>query len=80
MTRLFERIQDYEKRIVKRREQLSREDHETLLEALGLLARALAPLAPHIAEELLLALGGEDGPDLVGAWPETGLAPAPSGS
>ncbi len=80
VTRLFERIQDYEKRIVKRRERLSREDHETLLEALALLARALAPLAPHIAEELLLALGGEDGPDLVGAWPEGGLAPAPSGS
>ena len=62
VTRLFERIQDYEKRIVKRRERLSREDFETLLEALALLARALAPLAPHIAEELLIALGGEDGP------------------
>jgi leucyl-tRNA synthetase len=80
VTRLFERIQDYEKRIVKRREQLSKEDHETLLEALALLARALAPLAPHIAEELLIALGGEDGPDLLGPWPEAGLAPAASGS
>jgi leucyl-tRNA synthetase len=65
---------------VKRREQLSKEDHETLLEALALLARALAPLAPHIAEELLIALGGEDGPDLLGPWPEAGLAPAASGS
>ncbi len=79
--RLFERIQDYEKRIVKRRERLSRDDYETLLEALGLLARVLAPLAPHIAEELLLALGAEDCPDLLGAWPEAQLgAPAPSGS
>ena len=79
--RLFERIQDYEKRIVQRREQLSGEDFETLLEALGLLARVLAPLAPHLAEELLIALGGVDGADLLGAWPEAELgAPAPSGS
>ena len=80
VSRLFERIEDFEKRIVKRRERLSREDLEALLEALGLLARVLAPLAPHIAEELLIALGGEDGPDLLGAWPVADLAPAPSGS
>ncbi|HSS05407.1 MAG TPA: class I tRNA ligase family protein [Solirubrobacterales bacterium] len=57
VTRLLERIRDYEKRIVKRRGQLSREDSEALLEALALLARVLSPLAPHIAEELLVALG-----------------------
>jgi leucyl-tRNA synthetase len=56
VTRLLERIKDYEKRIVERRGQLSRADHEALLEALVLLARALSPFAPHIAEELLLAL------------------------
>lgn len=56
VTRLFERIQDYEKRIVKRRGQLSGADYEALLEALALLARQLSPLAPHIAEELLAAL------------------------
>jgi len=56
VTRLLERIKDYEKRIVKRRGRLSREDYETLLEALALLARTLSPFAPHIAEELLLAL------------------------
>jgi leucyl-tRNA synthetase len=57
VTRLLERIQDYEKRIVKRRGALSRADYETLLEALALLARSLSPFAPHIAEQLLLALG-----------------------
>ncbi len=57
ITRLLERIKDYEKRIVQRRGQLSREDFETLLEALALLARTLSPFAPHIAEELLVALG-----------------------
>ncbi len=57
VTRLLERIQDYEKRIVKRRGRLSRDDFEALLEALVLLARVLSPFAPHIAEELLVALG-----------------------
>ncbi|MGC1851202.1 MAG: class I tRNA ligase family protein [Solirubrobacterales bacterium] len=57
VTRLLERIKDYEKRIVERRGQLDREDFEALLEALTLLARTLSPFAPHIAEELLGALG-----------------------
>jgi len=69
VTRLFERIQDYEKRVVKRRGQLDREDFAALLEALSLLARVLAPFAPHTAEQLLIALGSEDGPELVGSWP-----------
>ncbi|HEX9968335.1 MAG TPA: class I tRNA ligase family protein, partial [Solirubrobacterales bacterium] len=69
VTRLFERIQDYEKRIVKRRGQLDRADFEALLEALTLLARVLWPFAPHAAERLLMALGEEDGPDLGGPWP-----------
>ncbi len=57
VTRLLERIKDYEKRIVERRGQLSSEDFEALLEGLALLARALSPFAPHIAEQLLIALG-----------------------
>jgi leucyl-tRNA synthetase len=59
VTRLLERIKDYEKRIVKRRGQLSRADFEALLDALALLARVLSPFAPHIAEQLLIALGRE---------------------
>jgi len=42
---------------MQRQGRLSREDHEALLEALALLARALSPVAPHVAEELLIALG-----------------------
>jgi leucyl-tRNA synthetase len=57
VTRLLERIRDYEKRIVKRRGSLTRDDFEALLEALALLAGALSPFAPHIAEELLVSLG-----------------------
>jgi leucyl-tRNA synthetase len=78
VARLFERIQDYEKRIVKRRGQLGKEDVQTLLEALALLAQVLAPLAPHTAEALLLALGREDGLDLVDPWPDELLSMGPA--
>jgi leucyl-tRNA synthetase len=44
---------------------------EALLGALTVLVQALAPLAPHVAEQLLIALGHEDGPDLAGPWPQT---------
>jgi leucyl-tRNA synthetase len=57
VTRMLERIKDYEKRVAERRDRLDREDFEALLEALVLLARTLSPFAPHIAEELLIALG-----------------------
>ena len=57
ITRLFERIQDFEKRVVKRRGQLDRADAEAQVAALVLLVRVLAPFAPHFAEELLIAAG-----------------------
>ena len=57
ITRLFDRIQDFEKRVVKRRGQLDRADAEAQITALTLLAEVLAPFAPHAAEELLLASG-----------------------
>jgi leucyl-tRNA synthetase len=53
VTRLFERIQDFEKRVVKRRGELSRADAEAEVEALRLLAEALVPFAPHAGEALL---------------------------
>jgi leucyl-tRNA synthetase len=75
VTRLFERIQDFEKRVVARRgAQLCRDDAEALAEALTLLVRVLAPFAPHAAEALLLAAGYEDGPGLPGQWPEAATA------
>jgi leucyl-tRNA synthetase len=70
VTRLFERVQDFEKRVLERRGALGRADAEALVAALALLARALAPLAPHLAEELLIASGREDGPGLLGSWPD----------
>ncbi len=74
VTRLFERVKDFEKRVLERRGELGSEDFDALLGALALLARVLAPFAPHAAEQLLLALGNEDGHDLPGAWPEPSSA------
>jgi len=70
VTRLFERIQDFEKRVTQRRGQLSLADAEAQVAALRLLAQTLVPFAPHVAEALLLATGSEDGEVLPGAWPE----------
>ncbi|HEY8082973.1 MAG TPA: class I tRNA ligase family protein [Solirubrobacterales bacterium] len=70
LTRLLERIQDFEKRVVKRRGELSRADAEAQVAALLALLRALAPFAPHAAEQLLIAAGQPDGPELLGSWPE----------
>jgi leucyl-tRNA synthetase len=75
ITRLFERIQDFEKRVIKRRGQLDRADAEAQLAALALLARTLAPFAPHLAEDLLVALGVEDDMEAVETWPQAAEIP-----
>lgn len=75
ITRLFERIQDFEKRVVKRRGQLDRADAEAQLAALVLLARTLVPFAPHLAEELLVAAGVEDTVEALEPWPEEAEIP-----
>lgn len=81
ITRLFERIQDFEKRVIKRRGQLDRADAEAQLAALALLARTLVPFAPHVAEELLVATGVEDGAETLERWPEAAEIPvSPSAS
>ncbi|HXR31294.1 MAG TPA: class I tRNA ligase family protein [Solirubrobacterales bacterium] len=61
LTRLFERIQDFEKRVLKRRGQLSRADAQAQVDALVGLAQALEPFAPHLAEHLLEASGHGSG-------------------
>ena len=55
--RLFERIKDFEKRVIARQGSLGRADREALLEALALLAQLLGPFAPHMAEELWIDFG-----------------------
>jgi leucyl-tRNA synthetase len=70
VTRLLERIQDYEKRAIKRRGQLSRADAEALADALVLLCRVLAPFAPHFVEGLLIEAGREGEVELLSVWPQ----------
>jgi leucyl-tRNA synthetase len=65
--RLFDRIKDYEKRVLAKRGSLCAEDREALLRALQLIARVLVPFAPHIAEQLLIA-GSADG-EIDTTWP-----------
>jgi leucyl-tRNA synthetase len=55
--RLFDRIKDFEKRVLERDRRLGSANSEALLDALALLAQLLGPLAPHIAEELWIAFG-----------------------
>jgi len=75
LTRLFERIQDFEKRVVARRGQLDRADAEAQVAALVLLAGALSPFAPHAAEELLLGSGQIEPAALPAAWPGAAAIP-----
>ncbi len=65
--RLFDRIKDYEKRVLQRTDTLGAADRGALLSALGVLAQLLAPLAPHIAEEIWIALGNDG--DTQTPWP-----------
>ncbi|HYM55677.1 MAG TPA: class I tRNA ligase family protein, partial [Solirubrobacteraceae bacterium] len=58
--RLFDRIKDFEKRVLARQAQPSRADRDALLEALAILAQLLGPFAPHLAEELWIAFGREE--------------------
>jgi leucyl-tRNA synthetase len=58
--RLFDRIKDFEKRVIARQGDLGPANREALLEALAVLAQLLGPLAPHLAEELWIAFGGDE--------------------
>jgi leucyl-tRNA synthetase len=67
--RMFDRIRDYEKRVIAKRGSLCTEDHEALVVALQTLARVLVPLAPHVAEELLLASLPAGSEQIDTSWP-----------
>jgi leucyl-tRNA synthetase len=58
--RLFDRIKDFEKRVLARQGRLSRADSDALIDALALLAQLLGPFVPHLAEELWIAFGREE--------------------
>jgi leucyl-tRNA synthetase len=58
--RLFDRIKDFEKRVLAREPALAAANLEALTAALGVLVGMLAPFTPHMAEELWVALGNDD--------------------
>jgi leucyl-tRNA synthetase len=58
--RLFDRIKDFEKRVLARQPALGAADLEVLVDSLRVLSQLLAPFTPHMAEELWLAFGGEE--------------------
>ena len=64
--RLFDRIKDFEKRVVARDGELLGASLDAMLEALAVLAQTLGPFAPHLAEELWLAFGNDHGSALAG--------------
>jgi leucyl-tRNA synthetase len=66
--RLFDRIKDYESRVLARRDRLSEEDTDALVAALALLAQMIAPFAPHVGEQLWLA-SGHGRPGCEPPWP-----------
>jgi leucyl-tRNA synthetase len=72
--RLFDRIRDYEKRVIAKRGRLCAEDHEALIDALQMLARVLMPFAPHIAEQLLID-STSPGSEIDISWPQGELVP-----
>ena len=58
--RLFDRIKDFEKRVLARQPELSKANSEALLEALRMFAQVLGPMCPHISEQLWIDLGGQE--------------------
>jgi leucyl-tRNA synthetase len=73
--RFFDRIRDYEKRVLAKRGALCSEDRDALVEALRTLARVLLPFAPHIAEELLIASNPDGSEEIDAMWPTGELVP-----
>jgi leucyl-tRNA synthetase len=57
--RFADRVQDFEKRVVKARGELSEADEDALAIALLQVVALLAPIAPHMAEELWRRAGRE---------------------
>jgi len=64
---LLERIEDFEAKVAARREPTP-EDRDATVHALRVLVRLLAPVAPHIAEELW-ARSGSEGFVADAGWP-----------
>jgi leucyl-tRNA synthetase len=68
---LLSRIQDFEQRAIERRGELQELDREAIAAALAQLVAMLAPLTPHVAEELW-SLAGNEALLATSPWPQKG--------
>jgi leucyl-tRNA synthetase len=74
---LLTRIEDFERRALAKRGPLTDEDRDALAQALARLTQLIAPIAPHIAEELWAQTGHEAFVSVV-PWPvAAGEHPSP---
>jgi leucyl-tRNA synthetase len=71
LMRFADRARDFEKRVIKQRGELSEADEDALAIALLQVVALLAPVAPHMAEELWQRAGRE-GFVCQAPWPEAG--------
>ncbi|HEX4805559.1 MAG TPA: class I tRNA ligase family protein [Conexibacter sp.] len=72
---LVERVRDFERRVLRLQDSLTPSDQAALQRALLDAVVMLAPLAPHIAEELWSA-AGQEGLVCNAAWPEAAARPS----
>jgi leucyl-tRNA synthetase len=72
---LLVRIEDFEQRVIQQYGQLTPADSRALADALITAVQLLAPLTPHLAEELW-AKAGREGPIAGAPWPEISPTPA----
>jgi leucyl-tRNA synthetase len=70
---LVERVRDFERRVIRQQDALTPSDQAALQRALLDAVVMLAPLAPHIAEELWSA-AGQEGLVCNARWPEVAAA------
>lgn len=66
---LFVRIQDFEQRVIDRQGKLTESDERALAEAILTAVQLIAPVTPHIAEELWAA-AGRKGLLAEASWPD----------
>lgn len=69
--RFADRVKDFEKRVIKARGELNEADEEALAIALLEVVALMAPIAPHMAEELWQT-AGRDGLVCQAPWPVAG--------
>jgi leucyl-tRNA synthetase len=72
--RLFDRIRDFEARVLAKHQPLGRQDSDALVAALATLAQVITPFAPHIGEELWEQSGHGSTLAADASWPIRALA------